>query len=169
MKLKHKCPWGAKRYQEEVTGPKKNITPKQGEKWEEIVKLELRWDRGRRRGLVAIGTALSRSSQGGHTTTYSSTISNVSMTLHGQSLGISLQLCLWCCWVLSPSVHSLVTLSGQCLSTSLHLCFLHYWVLSPSVQPHDLTWSISRYISATVFLTLLSAVSQCTASAFAWS
>jgi hypothetical protein len=61
-------------------------------------------------------------------------------------------------------VYNLMTLTGESLGTSLKLCFLHYWLLSPSVQRYDLNQSISRHISATVFLTILSAVSQCTTS-----
>jgi hypothetical protein len=86
------------------------------------------------------------------------------MTLRGQSLGTSLQLCSLHYSMLSPSLkpHVLTWLISRQISAILF--FLRYWVLSPIVQPHDLTCSISRHISATVFLPLLSAVSQCTAS-----
>jgi hypothetical protein len=57
-----------------------------------------------------------------------------------------------------------MALTGKSLGTSMQHFFLYYWVLSPSVQPHNLTWSISRHISVTVLLTILSAVSQCTRS-----
>jgi hypothetical protein len=91
------------------------------------------------------------------------------MTLPGQSLGTSLQLCFLHYWVLSPSVqpHGFTWSNSRHISATvfliLHYC-VHYWVLSPSVQLHDLTWSISRHTSATCFLIILSAVSQCTAS-----